>query len=132
VTNEDTPTLYEWAGGAEALHKLTEAFHHRIRADDLLEPLFRDMDHDHSRYVAAWLGEVFGGPRAYSTTRGGHAHMVARHLGKAITEEQRRRWVALLLDTAELARLPGINRGRCVPANGADIPWMWLGAVTVP
>jgi hemoglobin len=101
-----TPTLYEWAGGAEALGRLTKAFYDGVLGDELLAPLFRTMDPDHPRYVAAWLGEVFGGPATYSAERGGHAHMIGRHLGKAITEEQRRRWIALLLDTADEVGLP--------------------------
>ena len=45
------------------------------------------------------------GPPAYSPGRGGHPH-VGRHLGRGITEEQRRRWVTLLLDAADEAGLP--------------------------
>jgi hemoglobin len=102
----DVPSLYEWAGGAEAFGKLFTEFYRRVPGDDLLAPLFADMDPDHPRHVAAWLGEVFGGPQAYSEQRGGHRHMVSRHLGKGITEQQRRRWVALLLDTADDVGLP--------------------------
>ena len=32
--------------------------------------------------------------------------MIGRHLGRGITEEQRRRWVSLLLDAADEAGLP--------------------------
>ncbi|GHF06471.1 hypothetical protein GCM10017786_45050 [Amycolatopsis deserti] len=100
------PSLYEWAGGAEAFERLFAAFYRRVPGDELLAPLFAGMDADHARHVAAWVGEVFGGPPVYSTGRGGHAHMVSKHLGRAITEEQRRRWVALLLDTADEVGLP--------------------------
>ncbi|MFJ6676703.1 antibiotic biosynthesis monooxygenase [Actinosynnema sp. NPDC091369] len=101
-----TPTLYEWAGGAEAFEALFHAFYRRVPEDELLAPLFADVDPGHAHHVAAWLGEVFGGPRAYSTTRGGHRGMVGRHVGKGITEQQRKRWVSLLLDTAEDVGLP--------------------------
>ena len=101
-----TPTLYEWAGGAEALEKLFDAFYQRVPEDDLLAPLFAGMDSRHAHHVAHWLGEVFGGPKAYSTSRGGHRGMVAKHTGKAITEQQRKRWIALLLDTADDVGLP--------------------------
>jgi hemoglobin len=100
------PTLYEWAGGTEALTRLTEAFYRRVVEDDLLAPLFAHMDPDHPRYVALWLGEVFGGPAAYTAERGGYPHMVRQHLGKAITEPQRRRWVNLLMDAADEVGLP--------------------------
>ncbi len=101
-----TPTLYEWAGGADALLKLFETFYRHVREDELLAPVFAEMDPEHPQHVAAWLGEVFGGPKEYSTGRGGHAHMVSRHLGRALTETQRRRWVELLIDTSDEVGLP--------------------------
>jgi hemoglobin len=99
-------SLYEWAGGAPALEKLFSRFYEKVPDEPLLAPLFAHMDPHHAKHVAAWVGEVFGGPKAYSTTRGGHAHMISRHLGRGITEEQRRRWVTLLLDTADEVGLP--------------------------
>lgn len=100
------PSLYEWAGGAAALERLFGLFYAKVLTDPELEPVFRGMHADHPRHVAAWLGEVFGGPATYSQQHGGHAHMIGRHLGRAITESQRRRWVQLLLDTADEAGLP--------------------------
>ena len=101
-----TPTLYEWAGGAEAIQKLLDTFYDHVRADEVLAPVFAGMDEEHPKHVAAWLGEVFGGPPVYSAERGGHRHMISRHLGRAITERQRRRWIELLLDTADEVGLP--------------------------
>jgi hemoglobin len=100
------PTLYEWLGGAPALERLFTRFYERVPEDPLLAPVFAGMDPGHAQHVAAWVGEVFGGPKAYSSARGGHAHMISRHLGRAITEEQRRRWVDLLQDTADEVGLP--------------------------
>jgi len=100
------PTLYEWAGGAEALERLTEAFYAEIRRDPLLEPVFRHMDERHPQHVAVWLGEVFGGPPLYTEERGGYPHMVAKHRDRALTESQRRRWVELMLDAADRVGLP--------------------------
>jgi hemoglobin len=104
--SDTTPTLYEWAGGADSFERLTEAFYARVRKDDLLEPLFRGMDEDHPKYVAGWLGEVFGGPSRYTEERGGYPHMLAKHRGRALTEEQRRRWVSLICDAADEAGMP--------------------------
>ncbi len=105
-TGAAVPTLYAWAGGAEALSRLTSAFYDRVRKDDLLAPLFEDLDPAHAEHVALWLGEVFGGPTVYSDTQGDHGHMVAKHMGLAITEPQRRRWVNLMQDAADEAGLP--------------------------
>ncbi|MEV5613327.1 antibiotic biosynthesis monooxygenase [Streptomyces sp. NPDC052225] len=100
------PTLYEWAGGAEAFERLTTVFYDKVLKDDLLGPLFADLPAEHAAHVAVWLGEVFGGPTAYTEQHGGHSHMVAMHIGKAITERQRRRWVNLIQDAADEAGLP--------------------------
>jgi hemoglobin len=100
------PTLYEWAGGADALDRLTERFYVKVKADPLLEPLFAAMPADHPHHVALWLGEVFGGPPDYTREHGGYPHMLSKHLGLALTEEQRARWVALITPAADDAELP--------------------------
>ena len=102
----DTPTLYEWAGGTDAFVRLTTVFYAKVTDDELLGPLFARMDPEHFRYVALWLAEVFGGPAAYTEEHGGYPQMVTRHLGMAITEPQRRRWIDLIQDAADEAGLP--------------------------
>jgi truncated hemoglobin YjbI len=104
---EPVPTLFEWAGGAPALLRMTTIFYGKYVPDDpLLGPLFADMAPDHPERVAAWLGEVFGGPRAYSERYGDYDRMVSRHLGRRLREEQRSRWVQLLCKSADDAQLP--------------------------
>lgn len=101
------PSVYEWAGGAEAFERLTELFYRRhVREDEILGPLFARMPSDHPHHVALWLAEVFGGPPRYSGEHGGYAHMVAKHIGLALTEQQRARWVQLLGLAADEAGLP--------------------------
>lgn len=101
-----TPTLYDWIGGAPALEALTVAFYDRVREDDLLAPVFARMGPDHPAHVAAFIGEVFGGPKTYSVEHGGHPEMIRHHLNRHLTEPQRRRWMALLLDTYEEMAAP--------------------------
>lgn len=105
-TGGSVPSMYTWLGGAEALERLTEAFYQQVLRDDLIGPLFAHMDPQHPHFVAMWLGEVFGGPSRYTDERGGYHHMLSQHLGKAITEPQRRRWINLLLDAADVVGLP--------------------------
>ncbi|MEO3922312.1 antibiotic biosynthesis monooxygenase [Micromonosporaceae bacterium B7E4] len=100
------PTLFEWAGGTHAFVKLCDAFYRSVRADELLAPMFARMDPEHPRYVALWLAEVFGGPTSYTEGRGGYRHMLGKHLGRAISEAQRRRWVTLMTDAADEVGLP--------------------------
>ncbi|MEV4134819.1 group II truncated hemoglobin [Dactylosporangium sp. NPDC049742] len=107
VDSSKTPTLYEWAGGTEALKKLTEAFYRKVPQDEVLAPVFAHMSPHHAEHVAVWLAEVFGGPATYTERHGGYPYMLSQHLGRGITEQQRRRWVNLMLDTADEVGLPG-------------------------
>ena len=100
------PTMYQWAGGTPALEKLTEHFYERVHRDPLLAPVFANMPGDHPKHVARFIAEVFGGPTEYSEARGGHPHMVARHLGRHLTHEQRTRWLTMLLESADAVGLP--------------------------
>jgi CDGSH-type Zn-finger protein len=103
----ESPTLFQWAGGLPALLRMTRIFYGKyVPEDPLLSPLFADMSPDHPERVAAWLGEVFGGPKRYSGTYGGYPRMVSQHLGKQITEAHRARWVAALCRAADDAKLP--------------------------
>jgi truncated hemoglobin YjbI len=86
---------------------MTRIFYGRyVPEDPLLGPLFANMAADHPERVAAWLGETFGGPPAYTEGYGGYDRMVAQHAGRALTEEQRARWVQLLCTSADDAQLP--------------------------
>jgi len=64
------------------------------------------MDAGHPAHVAAFLAEVLGGPADYSQSHGGHPHMIRQHLNRHLKQEQRRRWVALLLETADELAMP--------------------------
>lgn len=141
------PSIHDWLGGSAALERLTELFYARVRDDPVLAPVFAGMDDEHPRHVATWLAEVFGGPDDYTRHHGGHAHMARQHLGRHITEEQRRRWVHLLQDAADEAGLPTDPESRAVftyyvewgtrmaliysgeappPIDAADVPrWEW-------
>ncbi|HEY9290149.1 MAG TPA: antibiotic biosynthesis monooxygenase [Microlunatus sp.] len=105
-TGGAVPSIYQWAGGIDAFRRLTAAFYLKVPQDPILAPIFADMPPDHSLHVADWLAEVFGGPTTYSSERGGHRAMARHHLGRALTEEQRHRWVELLLQTADEVGLP--------------------------
>jgi hemoglobin len=106
MADSTVPTLFEWAGGEAALTRLTTRFYQRVAEDELIAPIFRHMHGDHPAFVARFVGEVFGGPARYSAERGGHAHMIERHLSRHLTEAQRRRWFDLLLTTADEVGLP--------------------------
>jgi hemoglobin len=107
MTPENPPTLYHWAGGIERLEALFARFYERVPADPVLGPVFAGMPPEHFRTVMHFVAEVLGGPKLY-TGDGTHGHstMVAQHLGRHLTQIQRKRWVDLLLETADELRLP--------------------------
>lgn len=100
------PSLFDWVGGAAALNRLTTRFYERVRVDATLAPVFAHMGADHPQHVAAFLGEVLGGPAEYSARHGGHPHMIRQHLNRHLDQTQRRAWVSLLLDTADELEMP--------------------------
>lgn len=106
MANEGSPTLYEWVGGMAKLDALTDAFYRKVKVDELLAPVFAQMDTHHPLYVARFIAEVFGGPAEYSQERGGHAHMIRQHLDRHLSEPLRKRWVGLLIETADEIGLP--------------------------
>jgi hemoglobin len=101
------PTLFEWMGGMPALERLMSVFYRRVPADPVLAPVFAGMSPDHASHVARFLAEVLGGPRTYSGELGGHPAMIRKHLGRAVTEAQRQRWMQLLLSCADECGVPG-------------------------
>ena len=106
MTTNNVPTLADWAGGPAAFAKLTQIFYQRIEDDPVLAPVFRDKAPGHAAQVARFITEVFGGGPKYSESGGSHAGMIARHLGRHLTEQQRRRWIAMMLETADELGLP--------------------------
>lgn len=107
VTPPAAPTLFEWAGGTNAIRRLIDAFYDRVEHDDLLSPFFPGgVSEDHRVHVAAWWSEVFGGPARYTTELGGYEAMLAHHRNLAITADQRFRFASLMSLAADDANLP--------------------------
>jgi CDGSH-type Zn-finger protein/truncated hemoglobin YjbI len=101
------PTIFEWAGGLPALTRMTRLFFEKhVPGDPALGPLFATMPPGLPQAMAAWLGEVLGGPPAGGDRRDGYRQMLARQLSEGLNEEQRRRWVTLLGRSAHEAGLP--------------------------
>ena len=105
--NKPVPTLFEWAGGREAFEKLFTTFYRKIADDEMLSQVFKNMSPKHATHVAHFVSEVFGGPDLYSKDdSGSHATMVGHHVRKNLSDIQRKRWIALLLETADEVGLP--------------------------
>lgn len=118
----EQPTLFEWAGGFPALLRVTRRFYEtHVPEEPLLATLFGSMSPDHPERVAAWLGQVFGGPPAYSDRYGGYERMISQHLDKGITLQQRALWVKLLSRSADDVGLPADAEFRA--AFSAYLEW---------
>jgi hemoglobin len=99
-------TLYEHAGGWDALYKLSDIFYHSCLKDPVLQPLFGHEQPGHVERFTAFTAETFGGPDTFTTTMGGFKHLIDAHRGFQITEAQRQRFVDLYLEAADKAGLP--------------------------
>ena len=99
------PSLYEFAGGEQALHSLEDTFYGSVLRDPLLQPLFGDGKPEHVDHLTAFTAESFGGPDRFSRQLG-FAHLINVHRGLRISEEQRRRFVELYMAALEASDLP--------------------------
>jgi hemoglobin len=99
------PSLFEFAGGEAALHRLEQAFYDSVLADPLLQPLFGAGQPQHVDHLTAFTAESFGGPDRFSRELG-FAHLIGVHRGLKIAEEQRQRFVDLYLAALDAAGMP--------------------------
>ena len=107
VDEPGLPTLYEWAGGDDAVRRFIDAFYDRVEQDELLAPFFPGgVSEEHRAHVTAWWSEVLGGPTTYSDDLGGYAAMLAHHRGLGISSEQRHRFASTMSLAADDAGLP--------------------------
>lgn len=104
--NNYPPTLYDWAGGMAVFEELIVRFYDKVLEDELLQPIFKYMSPEHQRHVAHFIAEVFGGPNLYTKDGGSHFGMIKKHLSKHLTEKHRKKWVEILIDTADEMNLP--------------------------
>lgn len=101
------PTIYEFAGGADAFLALAAATTERCIEDPELNHAFaQELNPRHDENLAAYWAEVFGGPKMYSASLGGHSGMLAIHAGHGTPEEWADRFEACFLAALDDARLP--------------------------
>jgi hemoglobin len=110
----DRPTLFDYAGGDAAFVALAAALHERCLADPVLNhPFSHDLNPEHLDRLAGYLGEVFGGPPAYSALGGGHVAMLLIHAQSGAEDEMATRFVTcfdLAVDDANLPSDPEFRR----------------------
>lgn len=98
-------SLYEHAGGDEALHRLEEIFYAKALADPVLRDVFPRREPHHVDHLTWFTAESFGGPDRF-TRELGFEHIIQVHRGLRITDEQRERFVQVYLESLDEADLP--------------------------
>jgi len=98
-------SLYDHAGGAEAIHRLEEVFYGKVLADRALRRLFPARVSTHVDHLTAFTSETFGGPDDFSKDLG-FRYLIDVHRGLKISEEERRRFVQLYLEAADEVGFP--------------------------
>jgi len=100
--DKEIPTLFEWVGDMATFETLFTKFYDKVLKDDVIGELFKNMSPEHVSHVTHFVAEVFGAGELYSVQDGGsHSKMIGRHIGKMLTEQQRQRWMNLLIQTAD-------------------------------
>ena len=98
-------SLYDHAGGDDALHRLEELFYDKVLADPILRTLFTERRPHHVDHLTWFTAESFGGPDRF-TRELGFQHIIDVHRHLKITDQQRERFVALYLEAVDEAGLP--------------------------
>jgi hemoglobin len=102
------PTLYEFAGGEGALLALARVHHARCLADpELNHPFSHDDQHpEHVERLAAYWGEVLGGPPAYSRECGDESGLLQMHAGNGDMGDLGERFLDCFVHALDDAALP--------------------------
>ncbi len=98
-------TIYEHAGGGEALHRLEELFYDKVLADPVLSTLFTERVPTHVDHLTWFTAESFGGTDTF-TRELGFQYIIDVHRHLRITDEQKQRFVTLYLEALDEAGLP--------------------------
>lgn len=144
-------TLYEAAGGSAVLLALASAFHTRCLADPELNHPFShaDLNPEHVPRLAAYWGEVLGGPDDFSRLGVDQSSMQRLHAGHGDMSDLGRRFVSCFVAALDDAGVPDDPRLRtalegyirwavddvlvwsdAMPPEGLPMPhWSWEGLV---
>jgi len=95
MDTENMQTIYEAAGGFDAILRLAHAWHVRVLEDEVVSHAFSHGYHpQHTERLAAYWAEALGGPTAYSDQYGDETSVVRIHSGNGPHEEMDHRAIA--------------------------------------
>jgi hemoglobin len=148
-------SLYDFAGGADAFLALAHAHHARCLADpELNHPFSHENQHpQHVERLAAYWGEVLGGPPVFSTGCSDETTVLRLHAGHGDMGDLGERFLACFVAAMDDAALPGdpefraamtaymrwaVDRVLAYPADPGLVPeslaiprWDWGGPVSI-
>lgn len=89
-------TFYERVGGEATFRRLVADFYARVRADEVLRPLYPEDELDAAEErLTLFLIQYWGGPTTYGDTRG-HPRLRMRHAPFAIGPRERDAWLTAM------------------------------------
>ena len=92
MNTETIQTIYEAAGGMDAILRLAHAWHKRVLEDEVVSHAFSHGFHpQHTERLAAYWAEALGGPAMYSDQYGDETSVVRIHSGNGVHEEMDQR-----------------------------------------
>jgi len=147
-----TQTIFEAAGGREAILALARAWHARCLADPVVSHAFSHGFHpQHTERLAAYWAEALGGPVEFTGPLGNESSVVRRHSGNGEHHEMDQRAEVCFAQALDDAGLPDDPRLRdtlkayfhwaigtmnTYPKSSKDVPaglpmarWSWDGPV---
>src|SRR4051812_5066371 len=92
--------------GEDGFERLIAAFYRQVPGDDVLAPMYpaHDLAGAEQRLRDFLVGR-FGGPQRYIEQRG-HPRLRARHMPFAVDPAARERWMQLMANALDEAKLP--------------------------
>ena len=96
-----TETFYESVGGRETFRGIVARFYEGVADDDVLRPMYPEMDLEPAAdRLAMFLEQYWGGPTTYSEQRG-HPRLRMRHVPYRIDADMRDRWLKHMRDALD-------------------------------
>jgi len=88
-------SLFEACGGFDGVHRLAQAWHHRIMQDEIVNHAFsHGYRADHVLRLATYWAEALGGPPDYTGQYGDETAVVKMHSGNGEHDDMDRRAIA--------------------------------------
>lgn len=102
----ENKTLPFEAIGEGTLHRLVDAFYHRVGMHPDLAPIFPDDLTETARKQKQFLTQYLGGPPLY-TSEHGHPMLRARHQPFEVTPKRAKAWLACMVEAMDDVGLEG-------------------------